>query len=120
MHLNLTDSIFNERPDMMKLRHLELPNESSFNIVELIGDSYKEIGGELLQDSSGIKVENIRADNNYKIVGTNNDILREWLQGSGKRPVNWRTLIQVLEKYGKIILAQDIRMALLMNRRNTN
>ena len=120
MRLDLTDSIFDERPDMMKLRHLELPNESSFDIAERIADSYKEVGGELLQDSNGIKVENICADNFYKIIGTNNDILREWLQGNGKWPVNWRTLIQVLEKHGKIVLAQDIRMALLMNRRNTN
>ena len=119
MHLDLTDSIFDERPDMMKLRHLELPNEPSLDIAERIADSYKEVGGELLQDSNGIKVENICADKK-KIVDTNHEILMKWLQGNGKWPVNWRTLIQVLEKHGKIVLAQDIRTALLMNRRNTN
>ena len=101
---------------MTKLRHLELPNEPPLDIAKRIGDSYKEVGGELLQDSDGIKVKNIHADNFYRIIGTNNDILFEWLQGSGKMPVNWKTLIQVLEKHGKKILAQDIRTALLMNR----
>ena len=122
MHLDLTDSIFDERPDMIKLHHLELPkssDEKSFDIAERIANSYNEVGGELLQDLHGNKVEIIHADKK-KIVDTNHEILRKWLQGNGKRPVNWRTLIQVLEKHGKIELAQDIRTALLTNRRNTN
>ena len=97
---------------MMKLRHLELPNESSLDIAERIADSYMKVGGELLQDLYGIKMENIRADNK-KIVDINHKILMKWLQGNGKRPVSWRTLIQVLEKHGKIYLAHDIRTALL-------
>ena len=114
MRLDLTDSIFDERPDMRKLRRLELPNESSFDIAERIADSYKKVGSELLQDSNGIQVENIHADK--KIVDTNHEILMKWLQGNGKTPVNWRTLIQVLGKHGKKKLAQDIRTALLTNR----
>ena len=98
---------------MMKLRHLELPNEPAFDTAERIGHSYEKVGGELLENSN--KVDNIRTDNFYKVVDTNVGILKEWLKGSGKRPVTWRTLIQVLEKYGEVELAQDIRKALLYN-----
>lgn len=74
---------------------------------------YEKIGGELLQDSYGNKVEIKATDNFYQVIDTNVDILREWLQGSGKRPVTWRTLIQVLDKCGRSELAQDMRKALL-------
>jgi hypothetical protein len=119
-HLDLTDSVFDERPDMIKLRYLELPKSSysderslKLDVAERIAHSYKEIGGELLQDSDGVKVSIIHDNNHHNIVDTNENILRVWLQGSGKRPVTWRTLIQVLEKHGKVQLAKDIRTALL-------
>lgn len=115
------DSIFDERPDMVKLRHLELPKSSdgvkkTFDVAEEIAHSYDKIGGELLQDLNGNRVRNILKDNFYKVVDTSVDILKEWLEGSGERPVTWRTLIQVLEKCGKVELAQDIRKALLYMR----
>ena len=102
----------------MKLHYLKLPkvsneDEKSFDVAERIGRSYKKVGGELLEDSSGNKVENIWTDNLHMVVDTNVAILKEWLKGSGKRPVTWRTLIQVLEKCGELELAQDIRKALL-------
>ena len=119
--LDLMDAVFNERPSMVELRHLKLhkvshDDEKSFDIAERIGLSYKKVGGELLEDSGGNRVEIIWTNNFHKVVDTNVDILKEWLKGSGKRPVTWRTLIQVLEKYGEVELAQDIRKALLYNR----
>ena len=121
--LDLMDAVFNKRPNMVELRQLKLPKiihddekSSNFDIAERIGLSYKKVGGELLEDSSGNRVEIIWTDNFHQVVDTNVDILKEWLKGSGKRPVTWRTLIQVLEKYGEVELAQDIRKALLYNR----
>ena len=115
--MDFTDSIFDERPDMTELRHLKLPKsrngeEKSLDVAERIGNSYQKVGGELLQDTNGNKVKSILADNFYKVVDTNVDILMAWRQGSGKRPVTWRTLIQVLEKCGNAELATDIRNAL--------
>jgi hypothetical protein len=117
-YLDLTDNVFNERPDMVKLRHLELPKSSDgkkrpFDVAERIADSYKEVGGELLQDLYGNKVEIKHTDNNFKLVNTNVAILKKWLEGDGKKPVTWRILIQVLDKHGLAELAQDIRKALL-------
>jgi hypothetical protein len=103
---------------MVKLRHLVLPkssdgNEKSFDVTQEIARSYKKIGGELLQDSSGKRVAIIYKDNFHKVVDTSVAILEEWLEGSGKLPVTWRTLIQVVEKHRKVELARDIRKALL-------
>ena len=118
--LDLTDSVFSKRPDMVKLRHLELPKSSdgdkkslNFDVAEEIANSYKKIGGVLLQDSNGNKVGIIFKDNLHMVVDTSVDILKKWLDGSGERPVTWRTLIRVLEECEKVELAQDIRNALL-------
>ena len=115
--LDLMDDIFDERPKMTELRHLELPKpRKAYDVAEMIGLSYVKVGGELLEDSSGNIVENIYANNFHKITDTNADILKTWLHGSGKQPVNWRILIQVLERSGEIELARDIRKALLYKR----
>jgi DNA-binding transcriptional regulator YiaG len=116
--LDLMDGIFDKRPDMVKLRHLVLPKSSdsdkkSFDIADKIAHSYKKIGGELLQDLEGTRVGNIHTNNFHNVVDTSVAILEEWLEGSGKLPVTWRTLIRVLENYGKVELARDIREALL-------
>ena len=114
----LTDSVFDKRPDMVKLRHLELPKSSdgdkkSFDVAEEIANSYKKIGGVLLQDSNGNRVGNIFENNLHMVVDTSVDILKKWLDGSGERPVTWGTLIRVLEECEKVELAKDIRKALL-------
>jgi hypothetical protein len=116
--LDLMDGIFDKRPDMVKLRHLVLPkstdsDETWFDVAERIAHSYKKVGGELLQDSSGKRVGNHHTNNFYNVVDTSVAILEEWLEGSGKLPVTWRTLIRVLKKHGKVELARDIREALL-------
>ena len=102
---------------MTKLCHLELPKPRKvFDVTEMIGLSCKKVGGELLEDSSGTEVENIYANNLHKVIETNADVLMIWLRGSGKQPVNWRTLIQVLERSGEVELARDIAKALLYKR----
>jgi hypothetical protein len=118
--LDLTDSVFDKRPDMVKLRHLVLPKSTdsdkkslNFDIAERIARSYKKIGGELLQDLGGHRVGIIHTNHFHNVVDTSVAILEEWLEGSGKLPVTWRTLIRVLEENGKEVLAQDIREALL-------
>ena len=115
--LDLMDYVFDERPKMTELRHLELPKpRKAFDVAEMIGTSYKKVGGELLEDVSGTKVENIWNNNFHKVIETNADVLMIWLRGSGKQPVNWRTLIRVLERSGEVELARDIAKALLYKR----
>ena len=110
---DLSDGIFNERPRMTDLRHLKLPSGEGFDVAASIGLSYEKVGVLLLNDSSGNEVKIIWTDMKEHVVETNVEILRRWLKGSGKRPVTWRTLIQVLMDIGSTELANDIRKALL-------
>ena len=118
---DLTDTVFNETPEMTQLRHLELPVTTNDNTVDFklldvakrIGVSYYRVGMELLEDSNVVEV--IWNDNSHKIVDTIVETLEEWLKGNGRRPVNWRTLLQILEKADQP-LATDISKALLYRR----
>ena len=38
----------------------------------------------------------------------NIEILQEWLEGSGKKPVSWATLVEVLRDIGLFTLADEI------------
>ena len=38
----------------------------------------------------------------------NLDIMRQWLQGRGAKPVSWRTLTRILKAVKLTVLAQDI------------
>ena len=112
--LDLRDSVFDKRPRMTDLRYLVLPGGEKFDVAARIGRSYEKVGILLLLDDN--EVQNIWTDSLKEIEKTNVEILRRWLRGSGKQPVTWRTLIQVLVKVGSTELAKDIREALIRNK----
>ena len=99
---------------MPELRHLKLPGPDggAIDIAEQIGTSYEEFGLLLLNDTEGNRVRNIYHDKMKEIVPTNMEILKKWLDGSGRRPVTWRILIEVMEESDKTELADQIKEAL--------
>lgn len=78
------------------------------NIPEEIGTNYFQFGVHLLDDPSGQCIRNIQWQyhNSPKII--NEEILRRWLEGEGRKPVQWATLIQVLKDISMLTLAEDI------------
>ena len=70
--------------------------------------NYVVFGSCLLKDKSGVKV-GIAADNNQGNVGrTNSDIFNQFLIGSGKLPVTWRSFVECLEQAGLNTLVEGI------------
>lgn len=70
------------------------------SIPREISTSYRTFGLQLLQDKSGSRVEaqvHKYRGNPYDI---NLEILRMWLKGEGKKPVNWDTLVGVIRDIG--------------------
>ena len=43
------------------------------------------------------------------------EILRQWLQGNGKLPVNWQTLVQCLQDSNLNVISDSIKVSLLEN-----
>ena len=67
-----------------------------------------EFGILLLKDATGARVDAIALQclNNARKI--NLEILKEWIDGQGAKPVEWPTLIEVLKDIGLIVLAGDI------------
>ena len=89
--------------------------EKRLNIPQEIGTKCKTFGTILLEDDSGARVDNIVHENRDSIERTNTEILQEWLNGRGKQPVTWATLVEVLRDIELSILAGDISTSKCMN-----
>ena len=79
------------------------------DISEQIGIHYKRFGILLLDDLNGARVDAIEKKYHEVAKDINLEILSKWVNGSGKKPVTWKTLIDVLLEIGLTTLADDIK-----------
>ncbi len=91
---------------MKELRNLKT-GERKIDLVVEIGTDYRKLGYELLLDNEK-KVENIKASEQHQVENIVDEILKEWLKGSGKTPVTWNTLVEALREAGLVLLADDV------------
>ena len=63
----------------------------------------------MLEDDDGTKTETIVISEHYQPANIAHHIFSRWLQGGGKEPVTWVTLIAVLKQVGFIRLARSIK-----------
>jgi len=97
-------------PTLPKL--LKFPCKGRFiNIISEIGANYTTFGILLLNDQKGTRITAIAQRHTNNADQINIEVLQEWLQGKGKKPVNWHTLIEVLKDTGLSELAKDISAA---------
>ena len=83
-------------------------DKEDIDIPEQIGTKYTRFGVFLLNDPTGVRVEAIKKKHE-DAAEINLEILQEWLKGSGKTPVTWKTLVDVLFKIGLTKLADNIK-----------
>ena len=67
-----------------------------------------QFGTFLLDDRTGARVRNLEHQHQRHAEHINTAILQEWLTGSGKKPVTWATLVEVLRDIELSTLADDI------------
>ena len=77
--------------------------------MQEIGPHYSTLGTLLLDHDTGAAIIDKHHHNAREI---NQEILTLWLQGQGKKPVTWSTLIDVLRDMDLSELAQAIQKAL--------
>ena len=71
---------------------------STINIVKRIGTHYHELGPLLLHDDDGMMTQAITDECHHNAAKINYEILKRWIQGEGKKPLQWSTLIDVLKE----------------------
>ena len=79
------------------------------DISEQIGNKYKRFGILLLDDPDGVRVNAIERKHHEEAKEINFEIFQKWIKGSGKKPMTWKTLIDVLFDIGLSALAEDIK-----------
>ena len=61
----------------------------------------------------GADILRIQLSTHHQPQSATIQVLQEWLEGRGRKPVNWSTLIAALEASGHNELAKDLMEALL-------
>ena len=89
-------------------------SEGKVNLAEKIPD-YWDFGVLLLDDHSGDQIAAIEKEQGKSTVDINRQILRLWVQGKGRQPVTWTTLVTVLQDIGLVTLAREIGAIVLHN-----
>ena len=99
------------RPTLPTLR--DFPGrDRSIDIVAEIGTDYSKLGTLLLDDNNGKKVSNIEKSKLNDPVDIAVAILKAWIEGKGRTPVTWQTLVTCLRKTDLNVLADDIQTVL--------
>ena len=80
----------------------------SINILERIGTHYRKLGVLLLEDATGEVTQAIIEQHHEDAT----KIFQKWIQGKGKLPVEWSTLVEVLKNIGLVQLANEIEQNL--------
>ena len=111
LYLHLSTLSVGHRPTFPELKRFLLKDEF-INIAELIGKDYSDFGIFILNDKTGSKVTAIAKTEHGNSVAVTVEILRLWLQGKGRMPVTWQTLIKCLQDAGLNTLANDIESAM--------
>ena len=86
-----------------------MPQILTSNIVQRIGTKNHYLGIHLLNDDTGAITSTIEAECKPDQIRTTEAILRKWLDGTGRTPYSWETLVTVLREIELNTLAQDVR-----------
>ncbi len=102
----------NAGPTMPKLIAFRNKRGRKIKVLEGIGTNYHEFGILLLEDDTGVRLKAIVHECRENPKAINREIALQWLDGRGKRPVSWNTLLEVLRDIDLETLASDIESAL--------
>ncbi len=92
---------------MMALLKFE-GNTRSYDIRQDVGSRYRECCTFLLNDRDGAKLQAIESQHQHNALWINHEIFSRWLQGEGRKPVSWATLVGVFRDIRMDSLADDI------------
>ena len=99
-------------PTMPELLNFKI-GDRSINIAREIGSRYQNFGAQLLQESTLAHIEDL--ERQYLRNGEDIccRILQEWLEGRGRKPTTWATLVKVLHDIEMGELAAKLEECLL-------
>ena len=83
------------------------------NIVQRTASHYAKLVMHLLCDVNGDTIASLELQFHHNPERIATDVYRNWISGTGRKPISWQTLIGVLRDIGLISLADEIETALV-------
>ena len=99
------------RPTLPHILSFPFPSGHA-NIAQKIAQCYEQFGILLLDDADGSAVRSLASMPNQTPEDIMLAILQKWIQGEGRQPISWETLITAVQETGFDTLARDIRSGL--------
>ena len=100
-------------PTLMALIHFRIVDGTCMNLAKKIGANYHDFGVLLLKDNDGSTISAIELKQGGDPADINRRIFQLWLQGKGKQPITWATLIAVLRDIEMKELAKNMEETLI-------
>ena len=100
-----------DSPTLLELLRFPVQDEFKDVVVEIQSD-YLKFGIQLLQDDTGNTIEGIERKKRGDPSEITVEILRLWLQGKGRQPVTWQTLVNCLQDTKLYVMADYIQSEL--------
>lgn len=95
---------------MAELLHFRA-GDSHINIPREVGTKYHNLGAQLLRESFGY-IRSLERELHENAERINCQIFQEWLDGKGRKPTSWATLVGVLNDIEMGELASKIETSL--------
>ena len=97
-----------DKPTLPELLCFDTKTQDCVNIIDEVGAKYQMFGILLFDDKTGAYVRSLIKKHSWDCESINLDVVQDWLQGRGAKPVSWRTLTRILKAIKLTVLAQDI------------
>ena len=98
-----------ERPNLIECIRFR-GRERRINIPQEISIKYYQFGVLLLEDDTGARTCSIANKHRDDAEQINMEVLQQWVNGRGKRPITWKTLTEVLHDIELNTLAREIEV----------
>ena len=72
--------------------------KKSINIIQRMGTSYEKLGMFLLEDDNGDIVDSLKEACHQDPIQITTAVYKKWISGTGRKPVTWQTLVDVLRE----------------------
>ena len=112
-HIFLSPPIFQQQQPVILPQLICFKTRTgSVNVLERVGTHYWKLGILLLEDATGEVTQAIIEHHHEDATKINLQIFQKWIQGKGKLPVEWSTLIEVLKDIGLSEIAIEMEQTL--------
>ena len=80
----------------------------TINIIQRTGTSFEKLGMFLLEDDNGDIIDSLKEACHHDPIQITTAVYKKWISGTGRKPVTWQTLVDVLREIDLNRVADDI------------